>query len=193
MSSDIDAGAAFGRAKDVLLKPKETLESMRGESQSMQSIITYTAIVAIPTLIGLIIGFGVVGVGGFGYRIRVSFGYALTSGIVQYVFAIVGVIILGYIINALAPSFSSDKDLIQAMKVAAYGSTPGLIAGILYILPALSPLVLLAGLYGLYIMYLGLPSLLGTPEDKKVTYFVVILVVYIIISAVVGQIGGLII
>ena len=47
-------------------------------------------------------------------------------------------------------------------------------------------------LYGLYILYLGLPIMLGTPQANALTYFIVILVVtfvvYAIISAIIGGI-----
>ncbi len=106
----------------------------------------------------------------------------------QYVLSIIGVIIFGYIMNMLAPSFSSKQDEIQAIKLVAYAATPGLLAGILYILPSISFLVLLAALYGLYILYLGLPVFMETPEDKRIIYLVVAIVVYIIIMVVVGAI-----
>ena len=186
--SKIDISAIIDRVKNILLKPKETLALAKAEQPSMQDLIVYLAIVAIPTLIGIIIGYGVVGIGGFGYHFRVPIGGAITLGILQYVLAIVGIIILGYIVNALAPTFSSKPNQIQATKLVAYTATPWLVAGILYIFPPLSILVILAGIYGLYIMYLGMPVFMETPEDKKLIYLIVSIVVYIIIMAVVSGI-----
>jgi hypothetical protein len=40
---------------------------------------------------------------------------------------------------------------------------------------------LLAGLYGLYILYLGLPRLMRVTEDKAVGYTVVVIVAYIVL------------
>ncbi|MDF2957999.1 MAG: hypothetical protein OD814_001621 [Candidatus Alkanophagales archaeon MCA70_species_1] len=141
---------------------------------------------------GVIIGYGVVGVkvgwGMFATHITLPMGTAVGIGILQYALSIIGVIIFAYILNALAPSFSSEQNLMQAMKLAAYAATPGLLAGILYALPTLSILVFLISLYGLYILYLGLPVLMNTPEDKQIIYLIVAIVVYIIIMVVIGAV-----
>ncbi len=65
------------------------------------------------------------------------------------------------------------QDQTQAMKLVAYASTLGLLAGILYIIPPLAILVFLASLYGLYILYLGIPVFMETPEDKRLIYLIV--------------------
>lgn len=184
----MDINAIVDRAKNVVLKPKETLEAAKAEQPSMQDLIIYVAIVAVPTLIGIIIGYGVVGIGGFWGHFRVPIHLALGWGILQYVLSIIGVFVFGYIVSLLAPSFSSKQDQTQAMKLVAYASTPGLLAGILYIIPPLAILVFLASLYGLYILYLGIPVFMETPEDKRLIYLIVSIVVYIIIMAIIGWI-----
>lgn len=185
----MDLNAIADRAKNVLLKPKETLAAVKDERPSMQDLIVYVAIVALPTLIGIIIGHGVVGIRwGLFHHFRVPMHLAVAWGIMQYILLIIGVIIFGYIVNMLAPSFSSKQDQTQATKLVAYAATPGLVAGILYILPPLAILVFLASLYGLYILYLGIPVLMETPEDKRLIYLIVAIIVYIVIMAVVGWI-----
>lgn len=184
----MDINAIINRAKNVVMKPKETLEAAKAEQPSMEDLIMYVAIVAVPTLIGITIGYGVVGVGAFLVHFKVPMQWAVTWGVMQYVLSIIGVIIFGYIVNMLAPSFSSKQDQIQATKLVAYAATPGLLAGILYIIPPISFLVFLAALYGLYILYLGIPVFMETPEDKRLIYLIVAIVVYIAIMAVVGWI-----
>jgi hypothetical protein len=62
----------------------------------------------------------------------------------------------------------------------------------LNIVPALGFLAFLGLLYGLYILYRGLPILLNTPADKTVIYVVAVLVVSIIILFIISVIiGGL--
>ena len=184
----MDISTIIDRAKNVVLTPKATLEAAKAERPSMQDLIMYVAIVAIPTLIGIIIGYGAVGIRTFGFSYKVPFQWAVTWGIMQYVLSIIGVIVFGYVLNMLAPNFSSKQDQIQATKLVAYAATPGLIAGIFYIFPPLSILAFLAGLYGLYILYLGIPVLMETPEDKKLIYLIVAIVAYIVIMAIVGMI-----
>ena len=51
---------------------------------------------------------------------------------------------------------------------------------------SLSPLALLAGLYGIYLLYLGLPRVMKCPEDKAIGYTAVSIVVMIVIGVVVA-------
>ncbi|GAB6184173.1 hypothetical protein [Thermodesulfovibrio hydrogeniphilus] len=56
----------------------------------------------------------------------------------------------------------------------------------IYIIPALSVLVLIAGIYGIYILYLGLPILMNTPKDKAFVYVLVIIVASVAVYFVIG-------
>jgi uncharacterized membrane protein len=55
------------------------------------------------------------------------------------------------------------------------------VAGILSIVPALGVLGFVGSLYGLYLMYLGLPHIMKTPQDKVVGYLVVSIIAVIAI------------
>jgi len=136
------------------------------------------------------IGFGFLGVGigvfkiaGVGWGIKMALGYAIRS--------ILGVFIMAFIIDALASNFGSEKNFEKSFQVAAYSATAGLVGGIFLIVPALSILALLASLYGLYLMFVGLPILKKTPADKAVSYFVVVLVVSILIGVILYYIQNL--
>ena len=48
-------------------------------------------------------------------------------------------------------------------------------------MPSLALIGALAGLYGLYLLYVGMPIMKKTPEDKHVGYFVVSLLVTIVV------------
>jgi uncharacterized membrane protein len=74
--------------------------------------------------------------------------------------------------------------------MVAYASTAGWIAGMLRLIPALTPLIFLAALYGVYLFYLGLPVVMKTPPDKIVPYMVVSAVVIIVISVVMASLSG---
>lgn len=115
---------------------------------------------------------------------------AVVGGILTYILSIAAVYVTALVINALAPNFASKPSEIQAFKLAAYAQTPGLIAGILNIIPGLGILVLIASLYGLYILYLGIPELMETPKDKALIYTIAIIVVMIVISFIIGTIVG---
>ena len=52
---------------------------------------------------------------------------------------------------------------------------------------------MLAALYGLYLLYLGLPALMKVPQDKAIGYTAVVVVCAIVLSIVVTSIGGLVV
>ena len=77
----------------------------------------------------------------------------------------------------------------QALKLAIYSATASWLAGIFSLIPGLSILGLL-GLYSLYLLYTGLPLLMKSPEDKAMTYTIVIVVCAIVIALVIGAISA---
>lgn len=180
------------RVKAVLLRPKKTFETIKTESATTQDLIlNYLAILAVIPAVASIIGMSVVGVSvPFMRTVRFSLMNSLSRAIVQYALTLVGVYVLGLIINALAPTFSGVKNNIQALKIAVYCATPTLVAGILYIVPALGVLVIIAGLYGLYLLYLAIPVMMECPREKALVYTVAVIVVNIIISIIIGALAG---
>jgi hypothetical protein len=120
---------------------------------------------------------------------RVPIGSAITGAVVTYVLNLAGIYVLGLIIDALAPTFSGQKNPIQALKVAAYSSTASWVAGIFALLPGLSILTLL-GLYSLYLLYTGLPVLMKAPQDKAVGYTAVVILAAIVLILLIGMVGA---
>ena len=187
----MDIMKVVNQAKDICFNPKGTLKKLKDEKITKESLLIYLGIVALPTLIGVIIGQGIVGVsvgwGFYSYSYTVPLGWAVAGGISQYILMIISVIVFGYVVNFLAPSFSSKQNLMQSMKLVAYAITPVLIAGIFNIFPPLSIIVFLALIYSLYILYIGLPIYLETPKnEKRIIYIIVAIVIYAVIIIVIG-------
>ena len=83
--------------------------------------------------------------------------------------AVIGCFVIAFIIDALAPTFGGQKSSLQAFKIAVYTYTPVWVAGIFQIIPFLGSLImLLGGLYAIYLLYLGLPRVMKSPEDKSI-------------------------
>ena len=176
----------FERVKGILLRPNQEWQTIAGETTTIPELYkTYVIILAAIGPVASIIGMSLVGIGGF---FRVPIASSLASGVVNYILTLVGVYILALIIDGLAPTFSGEKNINQAFKVAAYSYTPGWILGVLLIIPALSPLMIL-GLYGLYLLYLGLPVLMKSPQEKSLGYTVTVVVAAIVIFVVIGYIS----
>jgi hypothetical protein len=180
------------RAKNICLTPNTEWPVIAAEPTSPGTLVSgYVVPLA---AIGAIAGF----IGGslIGRTLPYlgTYRVPLVSGLVLALFtfcmAIVGVFVLSFIINALAPTFGGEQNSTQAMKVAVYSYTPAWIAGVLQILPLLGIFAIFAALYGLYLLYLGLPRLMKCPEDKAVAYTAVVVVCAIVLSGVIAVIGG---
>jgi hypothetical protein len=122
-------------------------------------------------------------------RFRVPIGSAITTAIVTYILTLIGTYLLGLIIDGLGPTFGAQRNPTQALKVAAYSSTPVWLAGVFALVPALGWLQIL-GLYSVYLLYLGLPTLMKVPRDKAAGYTVVVIVASIVLFMLIGLIAG---
>ena len=108
----------------------------------------------------------------------------------SYVLGLVGVYIGAFVVQKLAPTFQSEANFLQALKLVAYGSTPMWIAGVFNLIPPLAILTILASLYGIYLFYLGVTPMMKTPSDKVIPYMVVSAIVIIVVSIVVSLLTG---
>ena len=182
------------RVKNILVSPKTEWQRIDAEPATVAGIFTsYVLILAAIGPIAMVIGQQVFGIGGFGFTWKPSIGYSIGTAVFTYLLAIVGVYIASLVIDALAPSFGGTKDPVKALKVAAYSSTAGWVAGIFGIIPMLGWLALIGSLYGLYLLYLGLPRLMRVAEDKAIGYTVVVIVVQIILYFVFAFIVGMLV
>lgn len=172
------------RAKNIIVTPKTEWDAVAAEEPNIQQILlSYVLPLALIPTIAAIIGWGVIGI--FGFR---SFSYGIAMGLVQLINAFLSVLIAGFVIDALAPSFNSQKNMGRAVQLVAYSMTPIWLAGILNIFPTIGWLAGLIGLYGLFLMYLGLTPLMKTPEDKKVVYLVISIIILIVVYFVIAAI-----
>ena len=180
------------RVKNILLQPQETWAVIESETTDVPTLFTRYAMIlaAIPAVCGFI-GMSLIGFGGFGVTIRVPLVSGLVNMVVSYVMSLVGVFVLGLIINALAPTFGGQKSGIQALKVAVYASTAAMLGGVFSLLPALSMLGIVAALYSIYLLYTGLPVLMKNLPGKSVVYTVVVIVAAIVVGVVMAAVSSL--
>jgi len=178
------------RIKNIITTPKTEWQAIDAESQTVSSIIsTYVVPLALAGAAAAFIGYSFIGIDYGFFRMR-GMEWGIKMAVLGLVSAIAGVIVTAYVVDALAPSFSSEKNINKSAQLVAYGYTPAFAGALLSVIPSLAWLGSLFGLYGIYLMYLGLGPLKKTPEDKKVIYLVVTIVVLIIVYAVLGIILG---
>ncbi len=171
------------RVKNILFTPNTEWDVIEAEPATIQGIYRgYVGILAaIPAVAQFIASvvfyhFGVIG--------------ALVVAIVTYVGTLLGVYVTARIIDALAPSFGGQRNLMQAFKVAAYAPTAIWVVGVFAAAPPVSGLRII-GVYSFYLLYLGLPKLMKAPQDKAVVYTIVAIVVTAVVYAVVFAVAGM--
>ena len=182
------------RARNIIVSPKTEWDVIAAESTPSRDLVVgyvlpLAAVAAVAGFIGMtLIGQSLPFLGTF----RMGIGWGLALAIYNIVMAVVFVFVLGFIIDALAPTFNGQKNMAQAIKLAAYSYTPAWLAGILGIIPALGILAIIGALYGLYLLYLGLPRLMKNPPDKSAGYTALVVVCAIVVGFIISMIGGLI-
>jgi len=174
------------RAKAILMTPKQEWSAIDAEPLNQSELLMgYVLPLAAIGPIARFIGFSVFGYGGL---FRISIGSGLSMAITSFVLAVIGVFVVAWVINVLAPNFGATPSMPQAIKLSAYSMTAAWIAGLFYLIPSLSILALIGALYTLYLFWLGLPVLMKVPADKVVVYVVVIFVACIVLFWVIGMI-----
>lgn len=175
------------RVKNILVTPKTEWEVINGEAATPQSLLMgYVLPLAIVSAAGpLLTGFLFPGV--------IALTFFLMTAVITFISTVLGYYISVYIVDLLAPSFGSEKDLNKSAQLVAYSGTPSHVAGLLSFIPVIGGLLKFAAwIYSIYIMYLGVGPLKKTPEDKKVIYllvaFLVMIAVTLIVAAVLGAI-----
>jgi hypothetical protein len=140
------------RVKNILLQPGSEWDKVAAEPATTADLYRgYIAPLAAISPIASFIGLSIVGIHlPFAGTYRIPIGSGIATAVLTYLAALAGVYLLALIINALAPTFGGEKNQLQALKAVAYSSTPGWIAGVLQVLPALGILALLASIYGIY-------------------------------------------
>jgi hypothetical protein len=177
------------RVKNIILTPQTEWPVIDREPGDVAYIFTnYVAILAaIPAICGFI-GMSIVGMSlpGLG-TVRMPVTSGLLNAIVSYLLTFAIVYVVALITDALAATFAARKDFDSALKVIAYSFTPLWLAGIFMLIPGLRFLAIL-GLYGLYLLWLGLPVLMRAPNDKALGYTAAVFVSAIVLMVVLGLI-----
>lgn len=177
--ADVNIPSLKDRVTKILTTPKTEWPVIEAETTDVAKLYTgYIMILAaigpIASLIGTtMFAFGILGV---------SFTFAFATMIVSYAISLAATYVCALIVDKLAPTFDSKPSMIQALKLVAYASTAAWVAGAANIIPILGGLVaLVGGIYTIYLMYLGLPVMMKTPEAKVVPYLIVSILVYIVV------------
>lgn len=174
------------RARGLILDPRTEWARIAPEGGAPLDHLRAYAVpmAAIPAVAGFI---GTIAFAGFA-----ALPVAVAVAVLGYVLSLVSVFVLAKLIEALAPSFGGVADPLSAMKLSVYAPTAAWLAGVFSIVPALGFLGLL-GLYSAYIYWVGVPVTVRVPEERRIVFTVVLVLVAIVVNLLIGAVIGLVV
>lgn len=168
---------ALVRATTILADPAAAWRGIEKDVGDPAYLLSrYVAVLAlIPALSGFV-GAVLIGViAPSGAVIRADLIDGLLGAIFSYAASCAIALLLGLIINVLAPPFGGRRNFENAFKLAVYSLTPLWLGGIFLLLPGLR-FLLLTGAYGIYLLLIGVPRLTKIPEQQAASFTFVIAV-----------------
>ena len=191
MSDDLPthAGSAglVDRAKAILMQPRAEWPKVAAETtEPMKLVTSYVIPLALIGPIAGLIGMQIFGINAIIATYKPSLTASLTMAVTSFVLTIVGVFVLSFVANWLAPKFGGRSNFAAAFRLCAYSMTAAWVGAIFGLVPALALIGSLIGLYSFYLYYLGAEPVMGVPKDKTLGYTVVTVLVAIGIYLVVG-------
>lgn len=166
--------------KGIFLNPKKEWHIIKNESISISDIITrYAMPLALLPVIAAIIRLSAGGL---------SLYAAVRWGVLSYALNIGGIFLIAYMLDSLAPSFGSTKNMNASIKTVVFSLTPYWLGGIFAGIYIVSIISLLSGVYSLFLFYLGVRIIKEPPREKFFGYYLVALLlaiaVFIVINAI---------
>ncbi len=164
--------ATLDRVKAILLRPRDEWPVIDREATPSGEIFTrYVMPLAAIGPLATFLGGQLFGYGGFWFHYRPSLMGGLSTGIGSYVATLVGLLLVTFILDKLAPRFGGESSQRSAFKLLAYSSTAGFLAGAFQFVPSLGFLGLL-GFYSFYLFYTGAGPLMKIPPNRVLGFTV---------------------
>jgi hypothetical protein len=168
---------AARRVQAILFDPAAEWTKIEQESGDPAFLLSqYVAWLALVPAVFSFIGASVVGetMPGGGIS-RAPIFNGLFGAIFGYVMTCASVLVLGLVIDLMAPLFGGRRNFDSAFKLAVYSFTPVWLAGFFLLLPGLRFLTL-TGFYGAYILWLGLPRLMRLQQRRTLDFTALIVI-----------------
>jgi hypothetical protein len=178
--------------KSIVLRPKETWPKLKDEPATMGTLYGYALLLAVFPTAAKLIGINLIG----SPMMEVSFGsFSVSyfwSVVFSYILSLIGIRIISFIVDALAPRFGSKRNMLNATKAVVYSWIPYWMAGILYLIPYLALVVVAVSFYSIYVFSIGLPVMMETPREKSFAYVLAVIIISTLVFFFMGATAGLI-
>jgi len=182
---DVARGAGgVSRALSLLLTPGQAWDRIADAPAAPRVLFLRYAVplAAIPPLCGvfgvLVFGFNIANIG-----VHMSVVGLILGAVVGYGLTLAMMWALGVFVDFTAPAFGGVRGRQASWNLVVYAATASWVGGFAEIYPSLGiPVGILAGLYSLYALYLGLPKMMGIPEERRLTAFAALLIAILLLA-----------
>jgi len=174
------------RAKNILFQPGSEWPAVSAEGTCAASLCTgYVLIMISMQTLCLMLGLFVAG--NFGQDIGI--GIVVAVCVAGFTLALLFTFSFALFTNRLARCFGAEANYIRALQLVGYASTPSWIGGAFGLVPFVGETVsVLAGIYGLYILHLGVPVMMRVPEGRVFRFTAILVFGAVILAMLVGAI-----
>ena len=175
----------FDRTKTILFNPKEEWAVIEAESKShVKVLVEHVLILALIPVIAILVG----------YFLAQDPMYPFKVGIIQamkqFIMVVGGTYGTAIFIHAFSEQFGPVKDFDRTFSLMAYSYTPLGVTGLLYFYIPIAWLAPYLGLYGFYLLYLGIETQLKPVSGKKTLCFILSLIIMLAVWALLSKLAS---
>lgn len=173
----------------LLLQPRREWQHI-GElpENALRRQIPYVIVLALLPALAWYFGTTQVGWSIGGEQRRITSDSALSLVAVFYCTMVLAVIAVGYFIHWMAKTYGARSYPMKGMVIAGFTATPIFIAGVAGLYPLLWLDILLAMLavaYAIYLLYTGIPIVMGVSEERGFLFASAIVTVSLVVAVLV--------
>jgi hypothetical protein len=155
------------RVKAIMLSPETEWPLIEREKSTASGLfLNYVAVLAAIPEIAHLIGQSLIGA-------YTPIGKGLFRAIIAYLVSFAVVYLVAVIIDLFAPRFGGQRNFSNALRLSVFSHTPLWLAGIFLLIPGLNFLMIL-GVYGVYLLWTGMPILMRAPPERALRYAVLV-------------------
>ncbi|WP_444921045.1 Yip1 family protein [Microbulbifer sp. CnH-101-G] len=171
----------------LMLQPRKQWELIGSLPENkLRRQIPYVIILALFPAVAWYFGTTQVGWSiGTGNPVKITGQSALELVAVFYFTMVLAVVSIGYFIHWMARTYGAETHPMKGIVVAGFTATPIFLAGIAGIYPVLWLDILLATVavaYAVYLLYLGIPIVMGVSEERGFLFASAIITVSLVIA-----------
>ena len=171
----------------LLVKPSAQWQSIASlPEKSLNTLVLYPCILAILPAVAWFYGTTEIGwtVGQHGEPVRLTAESARQICILFYLAMVGSVAVIGYFIHWMSETYGADSSIAKGIVIAGLTATPLFITGLVGFYPLLW-LDLLIGVaavsWAVYLLYLGIPIVMGIPEERGFLFSSAVLAIALVI------------